>query len=253
VTGDDLRRMQDDFVETSKKILLEQDQLRPVGFVVTLHKHVDKLLESGYGVEFIDPKDCLRDAKDDAVATLVVDLAMDWKKLYHAVLSVFPKTRDVLPRLLDVAETVGADDPHLRLMRPFMASTGLHEKDVVAATMRQICDKVDAFASIMHSEAWMRALDPSSETVDDVYKNAPGGLGQDKKSVEVLVSAMETHDLARMITVPICREPSADPSRRDGGRVLGFEEPTESVHTAEDRNKLEGRMVRFLKPLPEAS
>ncbi len=40
MTGDDLKRMQDTFLKAAKKILLSNDQLRPVGFVVTLHKHV---------------------------------------------------------------------------------------------------------------------------------------------------------------------------------------------------------------------
>jgi hypothetical protein len=140
----------------------------------------------------------------------------------------------------------------MRLMRPFMESQQLDEKDVVAATMRQICDKVDAFASIFPSEAWLRILDRSDETID-VYKNAPGGLGQDKKSVEVIVSSMDTYGLARMITVPIHREPSTDPSRRDAGKVFGFGPPIESLATPDDNYVLEGRMVRFLKPLPEAS
>lgn len=253
MTGEDLKRMQDNFLKASKEVLLEQDRLRPVGFVVTLHKHVDKLFESGYGVEFIDPKECVRRTDDDNVAVLIVDLAMDWKRLYHAVLSVFPKTRDILPRLLAMAESLSVDDAHMRLMRPFLESAQLHEKDVVAATMRQICDKVDAFASIFHSEAWLRVIDRSAETVEEVYKNAPGGLGQDKKSVEVIVSSMDTYNFTRLVTVPIRREPSTASNQRDGGKVLGFGSPAESLATPDDNNVLEGRMARFLKQLPEAS
>ena len=56
MTGDDLKHVQDHFLEGAKTILRESGRLRPVGFVITLHKHVDKLFESGWGIEFIDPK-----------------------------------------------------------------------------------------------------------------------------------------------------------------------------------------------------
>ena len=250
MTGDDLKRLQDNFVETSKKILLETRRLPSVGFVVTMHKHVEKLFESGYGIEFLDPKTaCVRDVHDDAIATLIVDLGMSWKKLYHAVLTVFPKTQDVLPKLLALASAIDVDDPYMRLMRPFMSANQLDEKDIMAATMRQICDKVDAFASIFHSEAWLR--EARREEIDEIYKNSPGGLADDAKSVEVLISAMETHDFARMITVPILRETSK--TKRDGGKITGFGERTELVDSLDDSNRLEGRMVRFLKPLKDAS
>ena len=251
MTGDDLKRMQDGFIKGSKEILLETGHLRPIGFVVTLHKHVDKLFESGYGLEFIDPKTaCVRDAQDDQIATLIVDLAMSWKKLYHAVLTVFPKTQSILPNLLAIGSTIEVDDPYKRLMRPFMETAQLDEKDIMAATMRQICDKVEAFASIFHSEAWLRAV-ASREDLDEVYKNAPGGLSQDKQSVEVFISSMETYEFVRIITVPILRAPSK--KKRDDGKIVGFGELTQMIDSPSDRNELEGRMVRFLKPLPEAS
>lgn len=258
MTGEDLKRMQDNFLERAKTILRDDGRLRPVGFVITLHKHLDKLFENGWGIEFIDPKACLRDAQDDSVAALILDLAMDWKKLYHAALNVFPQTRSILPELIAVAETLKVDDPYKRTMRPFLHATQLEEKDVIAATMRQVCDKVDAFACIMQSEAWMRLVAPS-ETIDEIYKNAPKSLGQDKKSVEVVMSAMETYNFARVITVPIHRSQSRShrsfkkPDERDEGEVLGFGEPTESLDTPEDTHVLEGRFVRFLKPLKEAS
>jgi len=243
MTEEDLKRMQDGFLETSKKLLLERGHIGPVGFVITLHKHVDKLLESGF--EFLDPKACLRDHKDDSVAAILVDLAMDWKKLYHAVLNVFPETRDILPEMIALGSKIDVDNVYMRVMRAFMKAAEMDEKDVIAATMRQICDKVDAFACILHSEAWLRIIDPSSETLDEIYKNAPKGLGQDTKSVEVIFSSMETHDFSRMITVPVHREPS---KTRDDGKVLSFGEPTENADGA-----LGGRMAGFLKPLKDAS
>lgn len=250
MTGEDLKRLQDSFLENAKKILLEDGRLQPIGFVVTLHKHVDKLLKTGWGVEFLDPKECLRDA-GDGVATLIVNLLMDWKRLYHAVLNVFPQTRDILPRLLTLGEVIGADDPYMRLMRPFLKATQMHEKDVIAATMRHICGQVDAFACILHSEAWLRKIDRRTENAEQITKEADAkGLAQDQKSIEVIFSSMETYDFARMLTVPVHREPSEE---RDAGKVLGFGEPTEALDTPKDNNRLEGRLVRFLKPLKDAS
>lgn len=253
MTGDDLKRLQDNFLGTAKAILLDDRHLHMMGFVVTLRKHVDKLFESGYGLEFLDPKDCLREGSGDGdeVATLIVDLPTDYKKLYHAVMNVFPQTKDVLPRMIELGKSIGVEDAYTSAMNAFLRSTQLEEKDIVAAVMRQICDKVDAFASIMQSEAWMRIVDSSKESVDDVYKNAPGGLKNDAKSVEVIVSSMETHDFARMLAVPIQRKPSK--KQRGGGKVLGFGKPHETVDTPDNTQVLQGRLMRFLKPLPAAS
>lgn len=254
MTGADLKRMQNNFFATAKQIVLEGTSLRPVGFVVTLHKHVDRLFESGYGLEFLDPKTAvLRDVQDDAVATLVVDLLMDYRRLYHAVLTVFPKTRDILPRLLALGEIAGVDDPYTRLMRPFMAHQSLDAKDIAAAVMRQICDKVDAFASITQHEAWRRNAESPEDMKEARAFAKTHSLGEDLKSVEVVVSTMETHDFARMLTAPIHREPSEDPARRDGGRVLGFGETDDCVAEEGGEYVIKGRLARFLKPLPVAS
>jgi len=242
MTEDDLKRMQDGFIEGSKKLLLKHSHIGPVGFVVTLHKHLDKLFESGYGVEFIDPaSSCVRDPNDDAIATLVIDLSMSWRKLYHAVLTVFPKTQSVLPVLLALGSEIKVDDPYKRVMRPFLSATQLDEKDVIAATMQQICDKASAFASIFHSEAWQRIAEPG-ENRDEI----PDDLGKDAKSVEVLISSMETREFARMISIPIRRAPSRK-KKRDGGSVEGFGEPTECVDRPDNNNVLDGRLMRFLK------
>jgi hypothetical protein len=252
VTGADLKRMQDGFLATSKEILLETGRLRPVGFIVTLHKHVDNLFESGWGVEFIDPKACLRDGQDDSITALIIDLTMTWKRLYHAVLNVFPQTRSVLPQMIALGAAIDVDDAYMRVMRAFLTTTELDEKDVIAATLRQICDKVDAFASIFHSEAWLRRVE-SSESAAEIRKNAPKSLGQDMKSVEIVMSTMETYDFTRMLTVPVQRSVSKNPNKRDEGKVLGFGDLTESLDTPKDTNVIDGRMTRFLKPLKDAS
>ena len=245
MTGDNLKRMQDGFIEGSKQILLEGTQLRPISFVITLHKHVEKLFESGYGLEFLGSKPVNSvDVRDDQVATLIVDLALSGKKLYHAVMTVFPETRHVLPGMITLGESMGVDDVHVRTMRAFMAATGLDEKDVMAAVVRQICDKVDAFACVFQSEAWLRAVDPKDvATIEEARQK---GLAKDDEAVEVILSAMETRDFSRGITIPIERGPSDDPERRDGGKVLGFGAPTET-------DTMDGRMAGFLKPLEVAS
>ena len=247
MTGDELKRTQDHFLEGGKKLLQEHGRLRPTGFIITLHKHLDKIFESGWGIEFIDPKACMRGIHDDDSAVLILDLLMDWKRLYHAVLNVFPQTRDVLPPMITLAQTTDVDDPYMRVMRPFLAHTKMDEKDVIAATMRQICGQVDAFACIMQTEAWQRVVDPT----EDAGKIS-AHLGDDQKSFEVLVSSMETYNFARMLTAPIHREASTQ-SKRDEGKILSFGEQTEGLDTVDDTNVVDGRLVRFLKPLEVAS
>ena len=247
MTGDDLKRVQDHFLEGAKTLLLERGRLRPVGFVITLHKHVDKLFESGWGIEFIDPKTaCVRGDGDDT-STLVLDLLMDWKRIYHAVVTVFPQTKDVLTPMIALAETIAVDDPYKRVMRPFLAHTRMDEKDVIAATMRHVCEKVDAYASIFQSEAWLRVVDLDKESEADVPQN----LGDDAKSIEAVISSMETYDFARVLTLPIQR--GGLEKKRDAGKVVGFGDLTESLDTLDNTNVVDGRLTRFLKPLEIAS
>lgn len=249
MTGEDLKRMQDNFLATSKTLLREHGCLRQVSFIITLHKHIEKLFESGWGVEFIDPKTACVHRDGDAAAALILDLAMDWKKLYHACLRVFPETVDVLPPMLVLGQQLKVDDPYKRVMRPFLAHTRLEEKDVTAATMRHICGKVDAFACIMHSEGWLRVVE-QGESAEDLA----GTLSQDQKSIEVLFSSMETYDFTRMITVPILRVTTPGISvPRDGGKVVGFGDAAESVEEADRAALVEGRFVNLLKPLGVAS
>jgi hypothetical protein len=254
MTGDDLKRLQDNFLATSKKILLADGNLRPVAFIVTLAKHIDKLRESSWGVEFIGPQPmCVRDDQDDRIATLILPLVMSWKSLYHAILDVFPTTRDIMPGMITLGESVpGVEDPYETVVQAFLRATNMKQKDVAAAVIREICGKVDAFACILHSEAWYRTVAPT-ESVDQIYKDAPKSLGQDTKSVEVIVSTMETYNFARMLTMPIERELSPEPSDRGGGKILGFGTMVEHLDSPDGDYVLRGRMARFLKPLPEAS
>ena len=224
MTGDDLKRIQNTFIEGSKAIIRETE-LRMTGFVITLHKNVDKLFESGWGVEFLDPKETIRDVHDDNVALLIVDLTMNWKRLYHAVMNIFPKAREILPAMIALGQSLAIDNDaaYKHTMRAFLRATELDVKDISAATVRQICEKTDAFACIFHSEAWVRMVDPNDKAAIEEAQRS--GLAKDTKAVEVLLSVMETHNFTRSLTIPIVREPSNDPKKRDGGKVLGFGEP----------------------------
>jgi hypothetical protein len=242
MTEDDFKRLQDHLLEHSKKAVLEHGHVGPMGFIITHVQNIDNLFESGYGVEFIDPKTAfVHDETDNTIVTLTIDLGMSWKKLYHAVLTVFPETQNTLPGLLTLGTEIKVDDPHKHLMRAFLSATELDTRDVIAAMMRQICDKTDAFASIFHSEAWQRAGEPG-EARDTI----PEDLGTDEKSIEVLISSMETYSFARMVTVPVLR--AASKGRRDSGKVQGFGESVEMIDRPENDNVLEGRLIRFLKP-----
>lgn len=249
MTEDDFKHLQNHLLEHSKKALLGHGHIDPMGFVITHVRNIDNLLESGYGVEFIDPKTAfVRDAADDTIATLTIDLGMSWKKLYHAILTVFPETQNTLPGLLALGTEIKVDDPYKRLIRAFLSATELDTRDIMAAMMRQICDKTDALASIFHSEAWQREAE-----LDEARDAIPEDLETDGKSIEVLISSMETYDFARVVTVPVLRKASkkrsaASKKRRDSGKVQGFGKSIEMIDRPENDNVLEGRMIRFLKP-----
>lgn len=245
MTGDDLKLLQDQFLEGGKQILRERGHLGTVGFVVTLHKHVEKLLESGWGAEFIgNPKDVFVRLDDDRVVALVLDMTMDWKRLYHAVLELYPKMREILPALIEAANQAQVDDPYKRVVRPFLKAAQLDEKDIVAGTMRQVCEKVDAFACIMQCEAWFYEVDPSVPG-----DQLPDDLSTDAKSVEVIFSSMETRDFARLLKTLIRRAPSDDPATRDAGVVVDFGERIEMLISPEEQVAVSGRFMNFLKPL----
>jgi hypothetical protein len=247
--GDDLKLLQDQLLEGGKQILRERGHLGTVGFVVTLHKHVEKLLESGWGAEFIgDPKDAFVRLDDDRVVALVLDMTMDWKRLYHAVLDLYPKMQKILPALIEAAAQARVDDPYKRVVRPFLKAAQLDEKDIVAGTMRQVCEKVDAFACIMQCEAWLYEADPSVPG-----DQLPDDLSTDAKSIEVIFSSMETHDFARLRKAQIQRASSTDPKTRDEGAVIGFGESIEMLITPEEQIDVGGRFTNFLKPLELAS
>ena len=182
----------------------------------------------------------------------MLDMLLDWKRLYHALIDLMPKARPVLEPMLALANQVRVDDTYMRVMRPFLAHIQMEEKDIVAGVVQQICGKVDAFANIVQSEAWVRYVDPTTETVDEIYKNSPEGLGQDKKSVEVIVSMMETYEFSRMITVPILRSEAKSAQNRDGGKITGFGESVEHVVPVDETSPV-GRFDRMLKPLTVAS
>jgi hypothetical protein len=248
VTGEDLKRLQDNFFEDGKSILCDNGRLRPTGFVVTLQENVDKIFRSeGWELEILDPKTCvLDDQTNKQVTTLIIDLLMDWKRLYQAVLQIFPQTQEVLPHMIKLASTIGIDDPYKRTMRPFLRSAQLDEKDIIAATMRKLCSEVDAFASIFQCEAWMRAFDPADKnTIEEAGRR---GLDQDTEAVEVLFSSMETYGFTRMLTLPIHRGVPSAKQGRDGGNVVGFGERLEGLDTPADTNRAGGRLTRFLKP-----
>src|SRR4029079_4352942 len=82
MNGDDLKRIQDTFFSGGQAILRTYSRLAPIGFIITMSKHVHKLFEYGWALEILDRKMCVRDPKDDAIATLILDLSMNYKKLY---------------------------------------------------------------------------------------------------------------------------------------------------------------------------
>lgn len=249
MTEDDLKHLQDGFFEEAKKNLLEHGRLRPTGFVIAPREQAAKLLERGWGGECFDPKIVNTRGAHGEIAVLALDLWMDAKRLYHAVLSVFPQAHEVLPGMVTLGEALKVDDPYRRVLRPFLQVAQLTEKDVLAASLRQACEETSAFACIMQTEAWLRAVAPYED--EDVAVSAD--LSQDAQSVEVLLSTMETYGLARVLTLPILREAKKPRKKRDEGAIRGFGELTEGLDTPDNTNVLEGRLVRFLKPLESLS
>ena len=250
MTDDDLKHMQDSHFETAKGIMASGEPVLPVGFVMTTRANIDKMHESGWGIEFVDPKDVIihNTTKGDEVVGLMVPLAWDSERLFYMVRKLWPDTQGALDMVYKMAKDMDLEDPFTRVMRPFMQATNLDEKDVMAAMMRELCEKTDAFAAILISEAWTREV--GKDEIDE--DGLPRNLANDMKAVEVVMCTLESRNITRMVTIEVKRGPSPD-GERDSGPFVGFGQLKEMcVDNRDPKTRLEGRLVRFLKPLPEA-
>ncbi len=242
-----LKVIQNDHLEVAKRLLLEEGFVVPIGFVFTRRDQVDNLLGNGWGIEFIKPKQIFtyERMKGSEVVGLGLDFAMDWERMYHALIRVLPKYRPYLEPFIQLAKEKKLDDPYMRTMRPFMEVSKMDEKDIIAATMKSICERVEAFGAMHVSEAYIvQVTDPKDrdKMADD--------LADEPTSTEVVMCSLETHEFIRMVTIPIKREASQPGKRRDSGKPIGFGEPQEHIyHYDEPGSKVEGRLSRFLSPL----
>ncbi len=247
---DELKAIQDENFSIAKRIMTEVGRVLPMGFVLTRRDETDKLFESGWGIEFLDPKQLITHDKmgGHEMVGLMLNLAMDWKAMYEAVIRISDKAREFLVPAVEMAKHFKIDDPYMRTMRPFMDATNTDEKDIVSATMRAICEKVDAFAAMHVSEAWMAEPKPGITRED-----LPNDLSEHPDSVEVVHCVMETREIVRMLAIPILREPPKAGERRDSGKLLGFGEVKEQVVRLGDPEVTAiGRLTRFLKPLEKS-
>jgi hypothetical protein len=238
-----LKAIQDDHLNAAKAMLTDLGFVAPIGFVFTNRGQVDNLFQGGWGIQFIQQKQVFsydRMEKAEMVG-LALDFSMDCERMYEALIRSSPKAAEVLVPLVEVGKRMNIDDLYVRTMRSFMQATNVDEKDIIAMTMRSVCEKVDAFGAMHISEAYLKQMDHRPY-------GGPGDLARDLTSTEVIICSMETREYVRMLALPILREPPKEGEKRDSGKVIGFGEVQEQLSRFDDPNcVVEGRLVRFLK------
>lgn len=243
---EDLKSFQDDQLETAKKWLAEDDNLPSLLFLVTTKDAIPEKMKNGLKV-MSNPLEIsnLEEVPFDKPVFVTFDLVSTWKNLFHMMMHVPGKHQAILPMLVKSAEDMDIDDPFMRVMRPFMQVSNLHEKDIQALFMRQMILELGAYAFVKMDEAY--TLDSpmkegeTKEEAQDRYKD----LKSNPKSIECIMVMLETHKYQRMITLPFTRE------KRDTGKVTGFGEPKIYEVKEGNDNSLTGRFVNMLRPLPE--
>jgi len=243
MTNDELKELQNTIVESSKQIVIADGHMVELGIVITKQSNVDAIFNGGFSIEYLDISDTFK-PPSDGIAVLVVDIASDAKKLFSAACSLYPHISDKLKLALEKARTIFGipeSDTHRQVMRHFMEVTGTSYKDIIAGTIRRICQKVNAFAALMVSGAWMLSLEEEINEDTDI----PDNVSDNPNSKEVIMCSMDALEFRRMLCAPILRAPSEK-------SIIGFDETEETIDNKDGESPLEGRFLEFLNPVSTA-
>lgn len=231
-----LREFQDSFVALAKDMFLGQERLLPFAAVLCYRlkgaafaKREDVRLIFGSEPE-------LSALPNEAVCTFVTPLHFNWEQKFHILVSNGDaRTRAVLKELVAVAIENSVDEPHMRVVRPFMQVTGLNEKDIQAMAMAELARGTSAFAILMVQEGYFKYGDA----------HPAGSLRDDASAKEGILAMLETRQGSRLVHVPVLR----DSGRRDVGAVVRFDDAKIFNDHLERDLGMKGRFAQLLAPL----
>lgn len=237
----DLIALQDSSIDSAKKRIMEDGQLHQFGVILIRGSQMDELFSSGFSMEFLNSKDMFRPESKDGASCLVVSIDPSWEKLFGATCILYPEMAQPLNHVIEMGKAafgVPESEIYERTMRVFLKVNDLSSKDITSGIIRLICQKVDAFAVIMISEAWQLL----AETKESLEKEtSKGSFADNPKSIEILASFLDASSFRRILTVGIKRDESGD--------IVGFEDIQESMDNKDGEAAIGGRFIEFLKPI----
>jgi len=222
-------------LEECKKRIVADGHIPRICYVFS---SADKVPDSNEAMKAI-PLDEKSNKDPNACAITLIDLQPDENGLVNMLRILNPRFSEAYPELAELGKKMGVDEDAIprHVLNAFFVATGGKENDIIAAYMKLMIKKMDAYAYVHQSETWAVSMSHEEDR-----KNFSRDLSKDPRSEEAICVSMETFEYTEMHTVRFHR------TERNTGQVTGFEE-TQSLRTG-DGNEIRGRLHGILRPMP---
>jgi len=237
----ELVRWHESTLDTAKKILLEQNRLYPVAFILARQMELDPYVRSkALELTTWQPLDL---SGDNPAAYVVLSFALSYTDAaellgYITFLAPDPvQMEHDLHHAVAVGKGVVGSARKARQMvvDTFLRSQNCDGKDLASSFLRKMCHSVDAEAIVKVDEAWMaRTTAPKGGVIADIRGGLAKNLEDEPTSIEVIMTNLETREGMRGVMLPFNR------TQRNSGQVTGFGAPV--IH----EDGLTGRFTDFL-------
>lgn len=243
-----LKKWHDGVIETAKKILREDGELRPIALFLAEKMSIDQDLQEGSWLLSRTDNEVTNLVNADEVkpadtVVLVVDLVLSPDQVL-AVLKSYMSAEHAA--FIDSLETTGrkaygVKDPAVGMSKILMDHFGISIKDVVSMAIQSVIKKTDAIAYVKVDEAWLVSARKNDSDAVTKFSDENGSIQTHPDAKEAIMTFLETTDFVRMVSVPFRR------NRPKTGRVIGFDEPMEITETPENRDseKISGRFAHL--------
>lgn len=240
LTIDDLKKFQDNMMDSGKRILIEQKHLIPMFFVMTRKMEIDPWLRG----TVLDARTMAPPEKMDEMPGeyIVLMIPSDWhdpETLLHMIKYLCDdpvKAELSFAFLRMMAPSYGVpSNPTEHIVKVFQKMTGMSPKNIIASFVKKLCQKTEAVAYVQVCEAWLR------DNIED-RSAIPEDLHDDPEAQEVLMCSMETNlKYTRFIREHFQR------SEREKGDIIGWGKKEVMEDTEENGNRLTGRFFGFIR------
>ena len=240
MTIEDLKKFQDNMMDSGKRILVETKHLVPMFFVLTRKMEIDPWLRGTVlDASTMEPPEKMDEMPGDFIVLMIPSDWHDPETLLHMIkyLCDDPAKAEasfaVLRLMAPMYNVAGNATEHI--VNAFQKMTGLSPKNIIASFVKKLCQKTEAIAYVQVCEAWVR------DNIKD-RSAIPESLHDDPEAQEVLMCSMETNkSYTRFIREHFTR------SERDKGDIVGWGKKEVMEDTGADGNRLTGRFFGFIR------